>query len=108
MSEIRSGRSASGWRIPFQIKIENRVEDPPKWLSPILSVTAVIIALLVGALVIQIAGANPWAIYRHIAKSSLGSVGVLSDTLVKATPLILVGLACSIAFRISDGCATTT
>jgi simple sugar transport system permease protein len=44
-------------------------------------------------------GGNPWAAYTHIAKYSLGSVGVLSDTLVKAIPLMLVGLACSIAFR---------
>ena len=31
--------------------------------------------------------------------AAFGSVGVISDTLVKATPLILTGLACSIAFR---------
>ena len=29
----------------------------------------------------------------------MGSLGVLSDTLVKATPLILTGLACALAFR---------
>ena len=31
--------------------------------------------------------------------AAFGSVGVISDTLVKATPLILTGLACSLAFR---------
>jgi general nucleoside transport system permease protein len=60
---------------------------------------AVVIALLVGALVIRIAGGQPWAVYKHIAKYSFGSLGVLSDTMVKAIPLMLVGLACSIAFR---------
>jgi simple sugar transport system permease protein len=54
---------------------------------------------LIGALVIQIGGGSPWKAYTHIARYSFGSVGVLSDTLVKATPLILVGLACSLAFR---------
>ena len=43
--------------------------------------------------------ADPWAAYSHIAKYSLGSWGVISDTMVKAIPLMLVGLACSIAFR---------
>ena len=31
--------------------------------------------------------------------AAFGSVGVISDTLVKATPLILTGLACALAFR---------
>lgn len=99
MTEVSKRESASKWNFPYRIKIENRVEDPPGWLSPILSIVAVIVALLIGALVIRLGGGRPWAVYAHIAKYSLGSVGVLSDTLVKAIPLMLVGLACSIAFR---------
>ncbi|HEV8176262.1 MAG TPA: ABC transporter permease, partial [Gemmatimonadales bacterium] len=34
-----------------------------------------------------------------IIGAAFGSVGVMSDTLVKATPLILTGLACALAFR---------
>ena len=37
--------------------------------------------------------------FAHIISAAFGSVGVISDTLVKATPLILTGLACSLAFR---------
>jgi simple sugar transport system permease protein len=99
MTEPIAKTSAPGWKLPFKIKIENRVEDPPRWLSPVLSIAAVIVALLIGAIVIWVAGGDPWGVYTHIAKYSLGSVGVLSDTLVKAIPLMLVGLACSIAFR---------
>jgi ABC-type uncharacterized transport system permease subunit len=99
MAETSAKQSASKWILPFKIKIENRVKNPPRWLSPLLSVAAVIIALLIGALVIWAGGGDPWGVYTHIAKYSLGSVGVLSDTLVKAIPLMLVGLACSIAFR---------
>jgi len=87
------------FRMPYKIKIEPRLENPPGWFSPLLSLVAVIIALLVGALVIKIGGGSPLKAYAHIARYSFGSVGVLSDTLVKATPLILVGLACSLAFR---------
>ena len=85
--------------MPYKIKIEPRLENPPGWFSPLLSLVAVIIALLIGALVIKIGGGSPLKAYAHIARYSFGSVGVLSDTLVKATPLILVGLACSLAFR---------
>jgi simple sugar transport system permease protein len=87
------------FRMPYKIKIEPRLENPPGWFSPLLSLIAVIFALLIGALVIKIGGGSPWAAYTHIARYSFGSIGVLSDTLVKATPLILVGLACSLAFR---------
>jgi ABC-type uncharacterized transport system permease subunit len=99
MSATELNKPAKRPVFPYQIKVENRVENPPRWLSPLLSVVAVVIALLVGALVIGIAGGQPWAVYKHIAKYSFGSLGVISDTMVKAIPLMLVGLACSIAFR---------
>jgi ABC-type uncharacterized transport system permease subunit len=99
MSELEVKKPSRGLAFPYQIKIEHRVENPPRWLSAVLSIAAVLIALLLGALVIWMAGGDPAAVYKHIAKYSFGSVGVLSDTLVKAIPLMLVGLACSIAFR---------
>ena len=99
MTDIEIKKSASGLMLPFKVSIEPRVDDPPKWYSPMLSIIAVIVALLIGAVVIWLGGGDPWAAYSHIAKYSFGSVGVLSDTLVKAIPLMLVGLACSVAFR---------
>ncbi len=56
-------------------------------------------ALALGAVVIALVGGDPLASYAHIAKAAFGDVGVFSDTLVTATPLIFVGLACSLAFR---------
>jgi ABC-type uncharacterized transport system permease subunit len=94
-----STKSASRVKLPFKVKIEPRLEEPPKWFSPMLSLLAVAVALLIGALIIWLGGGNPWRAYSHIARYSFGSVGVLSDTLVKAIPLMLVGLACSLAFR---------
>lgn len=99
MTDTEIKKSASGLKLPFKVNIEPRVDNPPKWYSPMLSVIAVVFALLIGALVIWFGGGDPWAAYSHIAKYSFGSVGVLSDTMVKAIPLMLVGLACSLAFR---------
>ncbi len=84
--------------LPFVIKVEPRL-DAPAWLGPAVSFGAIVIALLLGAVVLKLVGGNPWAAYAHIAKAAFGDIGVFSDTLVKATPLMMVGLACSIAFR---------
>lgn len=84
--------------LPFTIRIERRLETPA-WLGPLVSLGAVVVALLLGAVVLALVGGDPWAAYAHIAKAAFGDIGVFSDTLVKATPLILTGLACSIAFH---------
>jgi simple sugar transport system permease protein len=84
---------------PLKVKIEPRLKELPGWYQPVLSLSAVVASLLVGALIIQLAGGDAWKSYSHIARASFGSVGVFSDTMVKAIPLMLVGLACSVAFR---------
>ncbi len=71
----------------------------PRWLSPALTLGAVVVALVISGAIIAIVGGDPVASYLHILNASFGSIGVLSDTLVKATPLILTGLACALAFR---------
>jgi general nucleoside transport system permease protein len=74
-------------------------EAPPRWLEPLLTVAAVLVALLIGAVVLAFVGGDPVRAYLHIIDAAFGDIGVLSDTLVKATPLILTGLACALAFR---------
>ncbi len=84
---------------PYRLVMEPRMEVVPRWMPPLISVGAVIVALILGGIVLVLVGGNPLATYAHIAVASFGSLGVFSDTLVKATPLILVGLACALAFR---------
>jgi ABC-type uncharacterized transport system permease subunit len=83
----------------YVVKTEPRLDDVPRWLSPAISFGAVVVALLIGAVILFLVGGDPISSYIHIARASFGSLGVFSDTLVKATPLILISLACSIAFR---------
>jgi simple sugar transport system permease protein len=80
------------------VRLEPRGE-PPRWLSPLLTILGVAIALLIGAVVLALVGGDPVRSYAHIVDAAFGDIGVLSDTLVKATPLILTGLACALAFR---------
>ena len=85
--------------VSLRIKLEPRLDEPPAWYPAAVSVGAILIALILGGIVIAIVGGNPFLSYAHIARASFGDIGVLSDTIVKATPIILAALACSIAFR---------
>jgi simple sugar transport system permease protein len=93
-----SETSGSSFRLPWAVRIEPRLQAP-RWLPAATSIGALILAFIIGGVIIQLAGGDPIRSYLHILKAAFGSVGVLNDTLVKATPLILVGLACALAFR---------
>jgi general nucleoside transport system permease protein len=86
-------------KMPFTIRFEPRLTQPPNWYPSLISLLAIIVSLILGGLVIAFVGGNPFRSYAHIARASFGNIGVISDTIVKATPLLLTGLACSIAFR---------
>lgn len=65
----------------------------------LLPVVAVLLALLVGAGVLLALGVNPFEAYAALFQGALGNVSGLTQTLTKATPLLLVGLGICIAFR---------
>lgn len=65
-------------------------------LVPILSF---VLALVVGGLILLVFGINPLEAYQVMIKGSLGSGYAISETLVKAIPLMFTGLGVAIAFR---------
>lgn len=64
-----------------------------------LPVLAVAGALIVGALLLLMLGVNPFTAYAALFNGALGNVSGITQTLTKATPLLLVGLGICIAFR---------
>jgi simple sugar transport system permease protein len=86
-------------RPTYRIRIEPRLAEPPAWYPVAVSLVAILVALIIGGIVIELAGGDAIRSYVHIGEASFGSLGVLSDTLVKATPILLTALACSVAFR---------
>jgi len=86
-------------RPSIRIRVEPRLQEPPAWYPAVVSLGAIIVALILGGVLISFAGGDPIKSYQHIAKASFGDIGVISDTIVKATPIILAALACSVAFR---------
>ncbi len=106
----------------YHLRLETRL-DNPGWAGVVSSILGVVLALIVGGFVVRAAGAtDPIATYREIFKEGFGTpadwragtvalftngdcpkgslcFGPLSDTLVKASPILLTTLACIIAFR---------
>lgn len=64
-----------------------------------LPLLATLAALAVGAVMLIFLGANPFEAYGALLRGAFGSQNALADTIVRATPLLLVGLGICIAFR---------
>ncbi|NPV76101.1 MAG: ABC transporter permease [Anaerolineae bacterium] len=71
-----------------------------KWVRPFFTqVLIVLLAFVLGGFVILGIGADPIAAYAALIKSAFGNVNSIAETLVKACPLLLAGLAITLAFR---------
>lgn len=60
---------------------------------------AVGVALLLCAGLIAMAGVSPWVAYGEMLRGAFGSRLAVTETLTRASPLILTGLAAAVAFR---------
>ena len=76
-----------------------RRDHPSRALTILAPVGAVLAALVGAGVLIALAGADPLQAYGLILKGAFGSRLGLSETLTRATPLILTGLAAAVAFR---------
>jgi simple sugar transport system permease protein len=60
---------------------------------------AVLLAALIGAVILLVSGANPFASYAALLKGAFGNMTALGRTLEKVTPLIFSGIAVAFAFK---------
>lgn len=72
------------------------IEGIYNFLMPMLATLA---ALGIGAILLMLLKVNPLEAYAAMFEGAFGSKNALADTLVKATPLLFVGLGICIAFR---------
>jgi len=79
-----------------------KTKKPPRYdrlfviLMPLLATLA---ALAVGAILLFLLGTNPLEAYSAMIQGAFGSKNALADTIVKAVPLLLVGVGICISFR---------
>ncbi|MEE8357184.1 MAG: ABC transporter permease [Anaerolineales bacterium] len=70
-----------------------------KFIDASLPILATLAALLVGAVMLLLLKVNPIEAYKAMWEGAFGSQNAIAETLVKATPLLLVGLGICISFR---------
>lgn len=89
--------SHSGKRFSLRFEYDaSRIRSP--WWTPIVSI---ILALLLCALFIAANGMNPVLVYEKMFRGAFGTAYGLTETMVKAIPLLLCGLGIAVAYRIS-------
>ncbi|RMH00536.1 MAG: ABC transporter permease [Chloroflexi bacterium] len=69
------------------------------WRGVSVPITAVLLAVVIGAIILLVSGASPVAAYSALIKGSFGDGDAVARTLEKATPLVLSGLAVAFAFK---------
>ncbi len=67
--------------------------------NSITAVAGLVTAFLLGALLLHQSGHDPLEAFHVLFFGAFGSINRIGETLVKATPLLMLGLAVSVAFR---------
>ena len=80
------------------MRLERRAQVSPVWLLA-APFAAVAFTLLVSSLLVAWAGAPVGRAYALLLEGGFGSRLAITETLTRATPLILTGLAAAVAFR---------
>ncbi|MEJ2167412.1 MAG: ABC transporter permease [Desulfobacterales bacterium] len=71
----------------------------PGWARIVIPIGAILATLILSAIPILIAGGHLWKSYFYLFYGALGTRFNLLETFVKASPLLMTGLAVAFAFR---------
>jgi simple sugar transport system permease protein len=71
----------------------------PGWARIVIPIAAIVVTLILSAIPILIAGGHLWKSYFYLFYGALGTRFNLLETFVKASPLLMTGLAVAFAFR---------
>jgi general nucleoside transport system permease protein len=82
----------------IRVRLERR-QETPVYLQIAIPIAAVVVTLVLCAALVWLAGANVIEAYKLLLFSTFRSGYDIQDTLVKAAPLLLTGLAVVVAFR---------
>lgn len=85
-------------RSKLVIKIEKR-SSASTIVSLLMLIISLLLALVLGAFFIKFSGFNPLQVYKLMLTGAFATTYGISETIVKAIPLMLAGLGVAIAFR---------
>jgi len=74
-------------------------EPLPGWARIVIPIAAIVVTLILSAIPILLAGGHLWKSYFYLFHGALGTRYNLLETFIKASPLLLTGLAVAFAFR---------
>jgi simple sugar transport system permease protein len=80
------------------LKVEKRLYRP-RWLSVLIPVSGMILALVASGFFMYLLGVSPLKAFKEVIYSALGSKYGISETIVKAVPLALAGIAVLLSFK---------
>jgi ABC-type uncharacterized transport system permease subunit len=95
--ESSAGRALPALR-GLSLRLEPRMEVP-RWLPYMVPILSLAIALVLGMVPMLAQGINPVTGYRDMVLLAFGSAYGISETIMKAIPLMLAGLGVALAFR---------
>ncbi|OPH54911.1 ABC transporter permease [Paenibacillus ferrarius] len=95
--ENKGAKREASFRLPYRFEIDPAGRDSPWWVT----IVSIGLALIACGIFISLNGMKPIAVYSKMLNGAFGSSFGLTETLVKAIPLLLCGLGVSIAYRIS-------
>lgn len=78
---------------------QHRFHLSPGFISVGAPVLGALVGLSIGALLILLTGSNPIDAYWVMFKGAFGGVRQITETLLKTTPILLIGLGMTVAFR---------
>ncbi len=78
-------------------------EAERRWVNLALQagmpIVAALLALIVGGVIVWIAGYNPWLAMTALLQGAFGGPQQIGETIMRSTPLLLAGLAVSFGFK---------
>ncbi|GIK42576.1 MAG: ABC transporter permease [Chloroflexota bacterium] len=78
-------------------RVKTKLHQLLQLLGPLL--LGIVIGLLIGAVLIMMAGADPITAYRAMFNGAFGGKRQLTETILKTVPLLIIGLGLAVAFR---------
>ncbi len=76
-------------------------QSVPQHFKVMIPIVSLLIGLIIGAIAVSIVGINPLDVYGGILSNAFGSWYAFSETLVAATPLILITAGLIVVFRMN-------